>query len=96
MAISLSLSAYTRTSPEPQGWRRHARSDPQHKCHLRTEHHMVYHSTDGRVFEVRRLRCDGCGRRWQDVSEQNSAMAPPTLRQGTVVAPVVAPVEANF
>jgi len=92
MAISLSLSAYTRTSPEPQGWRRHARSDPQHRCDVRIEHRMTYHSTDGRVFDVRRLRCDGCGRRWRDVTEREAAPGMPRLigRDGASA------VEANF
>lgn len=91
MPLSLSLSTYTRTSSEPRSRRRQLPLEPRHVCQPRVVHHMVYDSLDGRTFRVRRLRCDGCGRRWRDVHEQQSDAALPTLRRGRVDA-----VEASF
>ena len=70
-------------------WRRRRRLEAEHTCEMRIEHGMVYHSPDGRVFQVRRLVCAVCGHRERVVKQQGSTFEPPDWLQDDAV-------EANF
>ena len=92
MSVFLSFRDYTRTHFASASRRRQTGVEPQHVCEPRIDHQMVYDDPDGRVFRVRRLRCEGCGQRWRDVREMEAAFALPTLRRGSTATAL----EANF